>query len=412
MRPFFPYYRDIRSSRGKVLPLVETQRAWVKHRMAKHPFAKVIDLGVEVERGYEGPNTPVEDRMGRPVLKRILEAIQSDEFCQDDPVILVPDMPTHYQYRWLFEEVECPLVPIHPHIRTTKQKKRWVDDPPIPAGGVVPLTGMGFSEIWDRISVECSYFLGVVKKLNSRLMFECAHKMEEVGAYVGKPKVKGKSEDFDEIPSAYSAYSDRWCEKNGILARRGNGIVCSSHPEHARSYGRRCYGKFKVERIYTIFPKNGFNFSWTRNVRELLFSGAEGTFPTYSEEMSAPPGSQPGWDQGEEEYLWSADFCTEDLAGALLSGNEIVISGSAYYALDWTTYRQDIKHKLGFSLQNPPYLVLVDGELMSRRHIKGAYEEMQDEAEKAAAKAKSEGEERRRKMREENDALLARLRVK
>ena len=119
LRPLYPYYRDIRSSKGPVGPSVEEQRTWVKHRMENHPFAEVIELGVEFENGYQGLKTPPSKQMKRPVLDRILKATQKNYFNRQEAVILLPDMPTYYQYKWIDDAIEfngSVKMPIHPFV--------------------------------------------------------------------------------------------------------------------------------------------------------------------------------------------------------------------------------------------------------------------------------------------------------
>lgn len=409
LRPFFPYYRDIRSAKGPVLPQVETQRAWVSQRISRHPFAKVIDLGVEIERGYQGPNTPVSERMDRPVLSKILEAIQSDEFRLESPVILVPDMPTHYQYKWIFEGFACTCVPIHHHLRVAKDRKRWTDGQETPPGAVELLYEMAFDDVWERINNECSYFLNVVKKINGRLLFKCIGCGEEGDKDENAKKCKKNDKDKENEKGKFLCQLGSSNPTPNINVFDNYMIICSSHPEHARSYSNSGVNMWNWKKIYAVFPRNGFKMLWSRNRHELKLSYNFTNYCEFENDVPRPSNWKGEWDPVYEDNFWYADYVTADLVGALLSENEIEISDAAYYALDWSTYRTRILNKLGFKLQNRPY-VLRQAAKNDRQPTMGVIEQLAAEHAKKVADAAEHQAERRRKMQEEIAALLAGLR--
>ena len=429
-RPFFPYYRDIRSSKGDVYPSVAEQRAWVKRRMKDHPYADVVELGVECENGYEGPDTPESERMKRPVLKKILSAVNSDPFHKETAVILLPDMPTRYQYKWIEESIEfngAQMLRIHPFIRESRPRKPWGDNDQIPPGTIRPLPETEFRLLWKVIQTECSYFLSVVKKVNAKLLFRGVGDHDFGHAYIGFPEI---DMDFtagriNGLKTAYYPewlyyHTLKWMKKWELDARIDNSISCTSHPEHARDYSNIKRGKWG--KIYAIFPRNGFKFSWSRNDRELTgtiwndnfvpldvddwedfdentrFITINEEFPfsyQWNDELERhvyvtkmpdghhkiiddevtgqePPDDLSWFKKELDEKLWSADYLKVDLAGALRSEHEVMIAGAAYYALDWTTYRSFILNELGFKLQNSRYYspldlnvlnALIDGEI-------------------------------------------------
>ena len=411
-RPFYPYYRDIQNANRQVLPTVETQREWVRRRMADHPFAEVVEMGVEEEYSYEGPNTSSTDRMKRPVLSKIIDATK-DFFHPANGVILIPEMPTHYRYKWIFDEfaehkdsrenVERHArnwVPIHPYIRQGKERKAFIDNNPQPSGSIHLLGEMSFEELWQTIQAECTYFLGVVKKVNSHLLFRGVGEHDNGPAYIGYPE---NSRTPKTVKIEIHNYVDGWMQKKGFAARRGNSITCTSHPEYARTFSKIV--KKKWAKIYAIFPRDGFKFSWARNAMDIITLCEGSKFQVFDQDVPRPSDWLGNWDQSLEEKLWYADYVSVDLAGALRSENEIMISGSSYYALDWSVYRQAILKKLGFKLQNRPFARLVAER--DQRQEKGVIDKWIADSETYELELKKGHAERRKQERDRIAAILA-----
>lgn len=405
LRPFYPYYRDIRSTKGPVGPSVEEQRTWVKQRMENHPLAEVIELGVEFENGYQGLKTPPSKQMKRPVLDRILKATQKNYFNRQEAIILLPDMPTCYRYKWIDDAIDfngSVKMPIHPivlndDVRHPKSK--------LHPGTIKLLPNMKFKTLWQKIQTECSDFLAVVKKVNQNLLFRGIGDDDNGPAYLAFPEINRPFgvRRINGVKTITYAECDHsfvldWMHENDVHARLDNSVSCTSDPEQARTYsGVLSSGKWR--KIYAIFPRNGFKFSWARNSHDLsslihwdfytpfnhmeweeagpeeddlrgsidmdgleldLFLDGQTTDSVdymIADQGEPDPNEPPprlDWydEQDLREQLWFADYVNGDLAGALRSEHEIRISDAPYYALDWTTYRTSILNELGFKLQN------------------------------------------------------------
>ncbi|CDL00256.1 protein of unknown function [Magnetospirillum gryphiswaldense MSR-1 v2] len=351
-RLLIPYYREIRSARGCVSPSVDVQREWVRQRAAAHPFAAVSDVGREIETRYEGPGTPEANRQPRPKLREVLKAAADN----GNSIILLPSMPKHYRYQWIADEIEQQRVPwleIHPQKRAGRPASRKDHGKDVRLGEAIPIHGGEFNAVWKEIKRNCGWFIRSVERLNSKLLFRGTGERDHGPAFVGRPKVERRPKSSGLVNHRYAI---DWMKEHGFAAHRGNSVICTSNPEHARAYSDIKQGKWR--KIYAIFPFDGFDFTWSRNEREFAYvvSEEDGTLPFYDGDVDPPKGlKNRGWNPFLEDRLWSADYVSNDIDGALRAEHEIMISGVPYYGLDWSTYRTAVLKKLGFKLQNEPY---------------------------------------------------------
>lgn len=100
----------------------------------------------------------------------------------------------------------------------------------------------------------------------------------------------------------------------GFTAIRSNSIFCSSHITDAASYGK----------AYIIFPKNGFQFTWSPKVADLFIELASSDV-NYTAKMIR--------DMTAEEFQDAFGYTNVGFGEALESYNEIMISGE-YYACE------------------------------------------------------------------------------
>lgn len=106
---------------------------------------------------------------------------------------------------------------------------------------------------------------------------------------------------------------DAALSKQGIKANRSNSIFCSGDLSQAYVYADN------DKDVYLIFPINGFDFSWSPHVRDLVSE------PNYR------------WNQQTEQefydkYIISQEYTNTNFDKALISGYEIMIHGE-YYAI-------------------------------------------------------------------------------
>lgn len=82
-------------------------------------------------------------------------------------------------------------------------------------------------------------------------------------AYIGTPRT-------ERIPTSSNASINdafnRAMEKLGYQARRDNSLFCSSSQSHAAGFGSN---------IYVIFPLNGFDYTWSRAVGDMVLENKD-----------------------------------------------------------------------------------------------------------------------------------------
>lgn len=101
----------------------------------------------------------------------------------------------------------------------------------------------------NLIKSECSVVLESCIK-NKKFLYRGYRKNIGLNAFKGKPREDRKPKDTGK---KIHALIDELFLLAGIKATRSNSIFCSSDYSTAESYGE----------VYIIFPKNGFDFSWS-----------------------------------------------------------------------------------------------------------------------------------------------------
>jgi hypothetical protein len=110
----------------------------------------------------------------------------------------------------------------------------------------------------------------------------------------------------------------------GLKANRSNSIFCTSNLADSAGYGES----------YMIFPVNGFHFTWSPRISDLyvqevsLWGDDQGA---YEKRVKFFREANPS-EELIEEFLAKAQYKNTDLGAAIMSGNEIMISGT-YYAV-------------------------------------------------------------------------------
>lgn len=108
-----------------------------------------------------------------------------------------------------------------------------------------PTTEDDIFEVFDRIKIECSDFLNMIKG-SRKLLWRGAYETADVFEDFTKPRrAIGSSQEWVTI------YNELLAIK-GIKANRSNSISVTPYMNHASRFGNQ---------VYMIFPKNGFEWS-------------------------------------------------------------------------------------------------------------------------------------------------------
>jgi len=116
---------------------------------------------------------------------------------------------------------------------------------------------------------------------------------------------------------------NEYLSKQGFSTNRSNCLFCSSTWSQAMIYGR----------VFIIFPKNGFHFLYSD--KDDLFSGMCDYICSklHMSETYARAMKPDEYKQAAMEYIQQRKFSDIDLATGIRSGDEIMISGTEYYAI-------------------------------------------------------------------------------
>lgn len=110
---------------------------------------------------------------------------------------------------------------------------------------------------FSYIEKHCSEFLKAVHETGK---FLYRGQMDEsLPVFVGNPRTGRQTTDSD--PKA-QALLDKYFTLMGFKALRSNSIFTTSDEHHASGYGK----------IYAIFPKNGFSFTWSTEHNDLVLN--------------------------------------------------------------------------------------------------------------------------------------------
>lgn len=184
-----------------------------------------------------------------------------------------------------------------------------------------------FEAKWPQILEECSSALSsmVAAEKQARRMFLYRGVRNNPGHII---RAVSRT---DRKPLATSdtihTFMDKWFDENGFKAKRSNSIFASSNETTAVNYAVKM-DKTNDPAVILIIPTDAAAITWSPKVDDLYYY-----FPKY---------------RGHDEWLKAmnlADYKSSDLAGAIVSKNEVMISG-AYWAFD-VRFRIFIRKKLG-----------------------------------------------------------------
>lgn len=220
-----------------------------------------------------------------------------------------------------------------------------------------------------KVAKQCSEIIAIMK-VTKKLLYRGL-----VGPnpdfFEGKSRNKRKASDSNAI---MSELFDNYLKQNGIKARRHNSIFVTPNLKRARSFGK----------IYAIFPKNGFDFSYTR-VKDLVLDDAskfanleqmkkfelavQKHYPTFQWRRDWAIGHNVSIGNGYlmyankkpykvkqffdltelERYFKNLNASDTNITIPMLKNSEILISGE-YYAFDYFMFRQTLTKFLGFKI--------------------------------------------------------------
>jgi hypothetical protein len=169
-------------------------------------------------------------------------------------------------------------------------------------------------KFYALIEQNCSDALSVMKETGKLLYRGIRRRSAQFPIFHGRSRENRKTLDSSEKTQLTI---DFYLGNSGFTALRSNSIFCTSKSSFATNYGT----------VYLIFPFNGFDFTWSEVIDDLVFS-----------KLGTVGGDDPN-------LVSNYKFKKTDFAGALKSGHEIYIHGE-YYACDVTGIGNQIYDKI------------------------------------------------------------------
>jgi hypothetical protein len=172
-------------------------------------------------------------------------------------------------------------------------------------------------EVLQSIPVCCSFYASAVKKPRKLLYRGVSGCMDEY--FIARPRTDRRPLTTPlQVHDSFVA----WLDRNGFVANRQNSLFTTSDIRSTEKYGN----------VYAIFPFDGFDFTWSPACRDLFChwnerTGTDQTVPV------AP-------------MLEQLHYTKEDLKGAIVSGNEVMVASRPYLAV-----RRDLIDDLVASLK-------------------------------------------------------------
>jgi hypothetical protein len=173
------------------------------------------------------------------------------------------------------------------------------------------------SQSFSKFLANCSESVSEMKKAN-RFLYRGVNRPVStifVGASRGDRRNMGTPDDVQET-------LDDYLSGNDFSALRSNSIFCTGDRMDAGGYGDE----------YLIFPINGFNFTWNLKIHDFTLWLEEKEIWSFEEYLDNHP-----------SFINS--FRQTDLASAIRSKHEIMISGS-YYAFNAEKYESYLRNAL------------------------------------------------------------------
>jgi hypothetical protein len=179
------------------------------------------------------------------------------------------------------------------------------------------------------IEVHCSEALEAMRS-EKRELYRGIDNREEPAFIAHSPVDRSKYLTSGEL-EAYIEF-DKLLKANGFVAGRLNSIFATGSYSTAKMYS---------DKVYSIFPVNGFKFTWSPKVNDFPVSGALARLKHILKTSGA------NMDADKQEFLKRYDFRHDGLVSAIISENEIMIHGN-YVALD-----ENYHYKVIRDLVNP-----------------------------------------------------------
>lgn len=192
------------------------------------------------------------------------------------------------------------------------------------------VANLSFDQLWTGIEYECSDILQVMKS-TKKALYRGQWNNEE--PYF-KKAIRSGREPLN-TPSEIHHAIENWMAQHGFAARRSNSLFTSSNRAFATNYGHP----------YMILPKNGFSFSWFENSQDLYVSINE--FLDHDGGENFTQEDIQTFLRNIDEFMERADPHHDDLPSALAKGNEVMITGVEYYAIDAREYEADVWRMVG-----------------------------------------------------------------
>lgn len=155
------------------------------------------------------------------------------------------------------------------------------------------------------IQKECQPFLSLLRDASGALMRGVS--ASDKGYFTRDVRRDRRPKN---MPEHLHLAADAWFSERFGVRYRGAGLFCTGDAAQAATHGRTSL----------IFPIGGFQFCWSPHVRDL------------HEWFTASRGER--WTRDEfVRRLVVLDYAEDDLAGAIASGNEVMVACARYYAV-------------------------------------------------------------------------------
>lgn len=175
-------------------------------------------------------------------------------------------------------------------------------------------------EIAEMIKKDCQPFLTKAKGVQ---MYR-GTKQTTDDFFIGKGPTNRKPVDTDQ--ELHEQINKIFVEL-GFKAHRGNSIFVSGSMTEA-SYFSSYHGPGSLRQIYTIFPIGDFYFTWSPHITDMYEEIDQENVPEDPDKL--------------REFL-EENYQHDNLAKAINTFNEIMISVDKYYAIDTTFYSAKVK---------------------------------------------------------------------
>jgi hypothetical protein len=182
---------------------------------------------------------------------------------------------------------------------------------------------------WNKavkyINGQCSDILSLYRK-NHKVLYRGITR--HAGLFIGHPGENRPS--FGGNPDLMKVVDEKLIE-GGFKALRSNSIMCTSRKSRAMVFGTP----------YVIFPKNGFDFTYSLIIKDLNTFAIDTPFNNSPESKVAHFKNLPSM-----QMIWKYGFRNTYLLDGMKNSNEIYIKGD-YLAVSMYVYENQLIELLG-----------------------------------------------------------------